>query len=292
MALQKWSFTVALEEGSLRLDQLISVRTGLSRRKAREALQLGGVQVAKTRVRVAGRMLKPGTEVRVAFDETLGGLPELILEIVHEDAWLLAVNKPAGLPTQGTWASDRHDVLALLRRQRPDLQLFLQHRLDQGTSGLLLFSKDPAVNAPLTKQFTEHTLRKTYLARVASPCEACVVELPIGRLRGADPGRYACAGDLLEPKPARTAFRPATAEEAAGLHPAPWVVAEPATGRTHQIRVHLAHLGKPVHGDRLYGGAADPQMWLHAWKLELDHPGTGLRIELIAPPTRFLESTR
>jgi len=83
-----------------------------------------------------------------------------------------------------------------------------------------------------------------------------------------------------------------TAEEIAGLQPASWVVAEPATGRTHQIRVHLAHLGRPVHGDRLYGGAADPQMWLHAWKLELDHPGTGARIELVAPPTRFQESAR
>jgi 23S rRNA pseudouridine1911/1915/1917 synthase len=289
MALQKWSFTVAPEEGGLRLDQLISARTGLSRRKAREVLQLGGVQVARARVRVAGRLLKPGTEVRVAFDEELGGLPELALEIVHEDPWLLAVNKPAGLPTQGTWASDRHDVLALLRRQRPELTVFLQHRLDQGTSGLLLLSKDAAVNAPLTRQFTEHTLRKTYLARVADPFEACVVELPIGRLRGADPGRYGCEGDLLEPRAARTAFRPATAAEAAGLRPGAWVVAEPATGRTHQIRVHLAQLGHPVHGDRLYGGAADPQMWLHAWKLELDHPASGARIELVAPPHRFRE---
>jgi len=285
---QKWSFTVAPEEGALRLDQLISARTGLSRRKAREALKLGGVQVAKARVRVAGRMLKPGTEVRVAFDEDLGGLPEVGLPIVFEDAWLIALNKPAGLPTQGTWASDRHDVLALLKRQRPDLQVFLQHRLDQGTSGLLLLSKDGAVNAPLTKQFTEHSLRKTYLARVSAPlAEACTVDLPIGRLRGAAPGCFACEGDLMEPRPARTAFRPATAEEAAGLVPGPWVVAEPATGRTHQIRVHLAHLDRPVFGDRLYGGAADTQMWLHAWKLELDHPGTGERVELVAPPLRF-----
>jgi 23S rRNA pseudouridine1911/1915/1917 synthase len=288
MAVQKWSFTVAPEEGDLRLDLLISARTGLSRRKAREALKLGGVQVAKARVRVAGRMLKPGTEVRVAFDEALGGLPEADLPIVFEDAWLLALNKPAGLPTQGTWASDRHDVLALLKRQRPDLRVFLQHRLDQGTSGLLLLSKDAAVNAPLTKQFTEHSLHKTYLARIAEPLEgSCAVDLPIGRLRGAAPGCFACEGDLMEPRPALTRFRPATDEEIAGLRPGHWVVAEPATGRTHQIRVHLAHLGRPVFGDRLYGGAADPQMWLHAWKLDLLHPGTGARVELVAPPLRF-----
>lgn len=288
--MQKWSFTVAPEDQDLRLDQLISARTGLSRRKAREALKLGGVQVAKARVRVAGRVLKPGTEVRVAFDEALGDVPDQHLEILFEDAWLLAVNKPAGLPTQGTWASDRHDVLALLRRLRPELTLHLQHRLDQGTSGLLLFSKDPGVNTSLTRQFTEHTLRKTYLARVASPLEACTVDRPVGRLRGADPGRFACEGDLLDPKPAFTAFRPATEAEVHGLHPGSWVVAEPRTGRTHQIRVHLASLGRPVVGDRLYGGTPDDQLWLHAWRLELDHPSSGERLVLTAPPSRFLEA--
>jgi 23S rRNA pseudouridine1911/1915/1917 synthase len=292
MAVQKWSFTVAPEDEGLRLDQLISQRTGLSRRKAREALKLGGVQVAKARVRVAGRVLKPGTEVRVAFDEALGALPEQPLEIVFEDAWLLAVNKPAGLPTQGTWASDRHDVLALLRRQRPDLQVHLQHRLDQGTSGLLLFSKDPGVNASLTKQFASHTLCKTYLVRLARPLEACTVDRPIGRLRGANPGRFGCEGDLLDPKPALTRFRPAAAEEVLGLVPGPWGVAEPETGRTHQIRVHLASLGNPVRGDRLYGGTAEDGLGLHAWKLGLDHPATGERLLLVAPPTRFLEPGR
>ncbi len=290
MAVQKWSFTVAPEDEGLRLDQLISARTGLSRRKAREALKLGGVLVAKARVRVAGRVLKPGTEVRVAFDETLGEPPRQALDIVYEDAWLLAVNKPAGLPTQGTWASDRHDVLALLRRLRPDLTVHLQHRLDQGTSGLLLFSKDPAVNASLTRQFTEHTLRKTYLARVSRPLAPCTVDRPVGRLRGAQPGRFACEGDLLDPKPALTRFRPATEEETRGLVPGPWVVAEPETGRTHQIRVHLAHLGNPVRGDRLYGGAPDGELGLHAWRLDLDHPATGERLRLEAPPLRFQET--
>ncbi len=291
MAVQKWSFTVAPEDEGLRLDQLISQHTGLSRRMAREALKLGGVQVAKARVRVAGRVLKPGTDVRVAFDEALGALPDQPLEVVFEDAWLLAVNKPAGLPTQGTWASDRHDVLALLRRQRPELTLYLQHRLDQGTSGLLLLSKEAGVNAALTRQFTEHTLRKAYLARVSKAMEAaCVVDRPIGRLRGANPGRFACEGDLLEPKAARTRFRSATEEEIRGLVPGPWVVAEPETGRTHQIRVHLASLGNPVRGDRLYGGASDGELGLHAWLLELDHPATGERLRLVAPPARFREA--
>ncbi|HEX9082398.1 MAG TPA: RluA family pseudouridine synthase [Holophagaceae bacterium] len=287
MALQKWTFTVALDDANLRLDQLIAQRTGLSRRAAREALKLGGVQVDRKRVRVAGRLVKPGTEVRVAYDPDLPPVPEMVIPVIYEDPWLLAVDKPAGLPTQGTWASDRHDLMALLKTQRPDLKLFLHHRLDQGTSGLLLFAKDPAANPGLAAAFADRGLEKLYLARLSDPLDACTVEAPIGRLRGADPGRFGCAGDLMDPKSARTDFRPATAEEATGLIPGSYVVARLHTGRTHQIRVHLAHLGHPILGDSLYGGAPSDRLWLHAWRLGLKHPVTGDDLRLEAPPTRF-----
>ncbi len=287
MALQKWTFTVEPADAGLRLDQLVAQRTGLSRRAAREALKLGGVQVDRKRVRVAGRLLKPGTEVRVAFDPDLPPVPALTIPIVFEDAWLLAVDKPAGLATQGTWASDRHDLLALLKTQRPDLALFLHHRLDQGTSGLLLFAKDPAANKGLADAFAGRDIEKRYLARLSEPLEACTVEAPIGRLRGADPGRFGCRGDLMDPKSARTDFRPATSEETAGLAPGHYVVARLHTGRTHQIRVHLAHLGHPILGDTLYGGAPSDRLWLHAWRLGLKHPVTGDELRLEAPPTRF-----
>lgn len=287
MALQKWTFTVAPDEAGLRLDQLVAQRTGLSRRTAREALKLGGVQVDRKRVRVAGRLLKPGTEVRVAYDPDLPPVPVVAIPVVYEDDWLLAVDKPAGLATQGTWATDRHDLLALLKAQRPDLKLYLHHRLDQGTSGLLIFAKAPAANPGLAAAFAGRDLEKLYLARLSAPLEACTVEAPIGRLRGADPGRFGCAGDLMDPKSARTDFRPATAEETAGLVPGCYVVARLHTGRTHQIRVHLAHLGHPILGDTLYGGAPSDRLWLHAWRLGLRHPVTGAELRLEAPPTRF-----
>jgi RluA family pseudouridine synthase len=287
MALQKWTFTVLPDDAALRLDQLIAQRTGLSRRAAREALKLGGVQVDRKRVRVAGRLLKPGTEVRVAFDPDQPPVPVMTIPVVYEDRWLLAVDKPAGLATQGTWASDRHDLLALLKTQRPELTLFLHHRLDQGTSGLLVFAKDSEANPGLAKAFASRDLEKLYLARLSEPLEACTVEAPIGRLRGADPGRYGCAGDLLDPKSARTDFRPATEEETAGLVPGHWVVARIHSGRTHQIRVHLAHLGHPLLGDTLYGGRPSDRLWLHAWRLGLKHPVTGEDLRLEAPPLRF-----
>ena len=291
MALRRWTFTVAEADGGLRLDQLVALRTGLSRRQAREAIALGGVQVARARVKVAGRIVKPGAEVRVAVDDQLGAVPRFEIPIVYEDPWLLAVNKPAGIPTQGTWATDRHDLLALLRAQRPGQPLFLHHRLDQGTSGLLLFAIAAEANAGLTRAFEGRDVEKVYLARCSETFAACEVDRPIGRIRQSLPGRFGCEGDLVEPRPARTAFRPATAEECAGLAEGARIVALPRSGRTHQIRVHLAALGRPVLGDDLYGGAPSAQLWLHAWKLRLRHPVTGEALELVAEPTRFAKAT-
>jgi 23S rRNA pseudouridine1911/1915/1917 synthase len=287
MTLRKWTFIVAPEDADLRLDQLIAKGTELSRRAAREALKLGGVQVDRKRVKVAGKLVKPGLEIRVAFDPDLPPVPEMAIPIVFEDAWILAVDKPAGLATQGTWATDRHDLLALLKTQRPELKLALHHRLDQGTSGLLVLAKDPKANAGLSAAFASRDLEKLYLVRITAPLEACTLEASIGRIRGANPGRFGCSGDLIDPKSARTDFRPATAEESAGLVPGYWVVARIHTGRTHQIRVHLNHLGRPVLGDTLYGGAASDRLWLHAWRLGLKHPVTGEALRLEAPPTRF-----
>ena len=285
MAVQSWKFTVEAAEANLRLDQLVSSRTGLSRRKVREILKLGGVQVGRKRVRVASKEVAAGTEIRVALDDSLGAPPEFEVPVIFEDPWLLVVNKPAGIATQGTQASDRHDLLALLSKQRPGERLILCHRLDMGTSGVLVLAKDP--RADLGTQFQERTLGKTYLARVAAPLEAVEVNRPIGRLRLAKPARFGCEGDLLDPKPSATLFRPAAPEESAGLVPGAWVVAEPHTGRTHQIRVHLAFVGRPVMGDQLYGGEPSDQLWLHAWKLRLKHPVTGQELELVADPVRF-----
>ena len=291
MATQTWKFTVDPAEAGLRLDQLVSSRTGLSRRKAREVLQLGGVQVQRHRVKVASKLIRPGSEISVSVDDTLGMPQDLAVPVLFEDEFLLVVDKPTGLASQGTQASDVHDLTALLQRQRPGQFLALQHRLDQGTSGVLVLAKHPS--AHLGTQFQERTLTKTYLARVSRHLEPVTVDLAIGRIRNAKPARFGCAGDpaeLMDPRPSRTDFRPATPEEREGFLPGFWVVVTPHSGRTHQIRVHLAHLGAPVLGDALYHGEASDQLWLHAWKLSIEHPLTGQRLDLVAPPQRFLAS--
>ncbi|MDP2876003.1 MAG: pseudouridine synthase, partial [Holophaga sp.] len=202
MALHSWKFTVEPSDALLRLDQIVSLRTGLSRRAAREALKLGGVQVDQKRTRVASRQVAAGAEIRVATDDSLGQPPEVEVQVVFEDPWLLVVNKPAGMPTQGTQASDRHDLLALLVRQRPGQKLILCHRLDQGTSGVLVLAKDKA--ADLGRTFQERSLQKVYLARVSKPVATCEVDQAIGRLRLASPARFGCEGDLMEPKDSQT----------------------------------------------------------------------------------------
>jgi len=287
MATKSWKFIVDPAEGGMRLDQIVAIRTGLSRRKAREVLKLGGVQVHRKRVKVAGRMVPAGAEVVVAVDDALGAPPDVPIRVLFEDDFLLVVDKPAGMASQGTQASDLHDLTALLQRQRPGQFLALQHRLDQGTSGILVIAKDPS--AHLGTQFQARTIQKTYLARVGRHLEPCTVDLPIGRLRNAHPARFGCTGDLMDPRPSLTEFRPATPEESAGFLKGFWVVATPHTGRTHQIRVHLSHLGAPVVGDNLYHGEPSDQLWLHAWRLAIEHPVTGARLDLEAPPARFME---
>jgi 23S rRNA pseudouridine1911/1915/1917 synthase len=283
--LQSWLFSVEASEAGQRLDQIVSARTGMSRRMAREVIKLGGVQVNSRRVKVAGRTPSIGAKIRVGLDESLGEVPSFAPEVLFEDGWILALNKPSGIPTQGTQASDRHDFLAVARRHFANQELYLVHRLDTGTSGVLLLAKTSRMAAEMGKLLRERAVKKTYLASIQEYLEPCTLEMPIGRVPNSCPARYGCSGDLVESKPAATVFypvEPPSVPAEIGLPASNWIAAEPLTGRTHQIRVHLAHLGRPVLGDTLYGGPPSSRMWLHAWKLELPHPAKRDRIEIQA----------
>jgi RluA family pseudouridine synthase len=218
------------------------------------------------------------------------GLPAV--ELLHEDSWLVAADKPAGIlsqPAATSRADERSfDQLLLLHLavrdgRRPFVRLV--HRLDRATSGVLLFATHSEALPPLDRAWREGRVARHYLAVVAGASEADELELdqPIAR----DPShswrfRVAASG-----KPARTRVRTlATAGDGTSL-----LLCSLGSGRTHQVRVHLAAAGMPVLGDRLYGAPQRAEvggLMLHALSLDLPHPRTAARLRIDAPlPPRF-----
>ena len=187
-----------------------------------------------------------------------------MMRIVHADARLVVVDKPAGLlsvpgRTEPDCASARVQAIY------PDA--LIVHRLDQATSGLLLFARGPEAQRELSADFAGRLVGKTYVAVVAGRLEGeGLIDLPLG----ADwPNRPRQQVDLEHGKPSQTRWRVLAHE---GPHTRVWV--QPLTGRSHQLRVHLAHLGHAIIGDALYAApdaaAASPRLLLHASELQVD----------------------
>lgn len=236
--------------------------------------------------------------------------------VLYEDDDLIAVNKPAGVPSQAANPDRPDDVVMRLRAfmaardGRPDPYLGVHQRLDRDTSGVLLFTKRPEVNAALARQFEGRTLKKHYLAAVTGwPAHAREVTLD-DQLRKGDGGRMEVLAFAPRGRSAprragpRGPQRPAPSRsDAGGAQRALTHVRVKTrkddrallelrleTGRTHQARVQLAHAGAPIAGDPLYRGALAPRLMLHAAGLELDHPRTGKRLVIRSePPADMVE---
>lgn len=201
------------------------------------------------------------------------------LVVIHRDRDLLVVNKPPGLLSvpgrQEGWQDS-----ALLRARRDFPRVYDVHRLDMDTSGVLVMALRRKAEAGLKGQFEARTITKHYLARVAGhPPDDGVIELPLSRLGGFPPRNEV---DLGGGKPAVTHYRVLERSSNSAV-----LLLKPRTGRSHQLRVHLAALGHPILGDRLYASpdlsSVAPRLLLHAWKLSLDHPYSGVRLDLEAP---------
>jgi 23S rRNA pseudouridine1911/1915/1917 synthase len=219
------------------------------------------------------------------------------LAVLYEDDSLVAVSKPGDLLSHPTDKIHRGAATSILREQF-GARLHLVHRLDRETSGVLLLAKDPVAARALTDAFTRREISKKYLALVRGRVAFAsrVVDRPIGREGGEIKVRQAIDE---KGQSAVTAFRRLAVGRGASL-----VGASPRTGRLHQIRVHLAALGHPVVGDKLYTGEGEifmkavlrtlspddvaslgaPRQMLHAWKIRLSHPATGRPLLITAPP--------
>jgi 23S rRNA pseudouridine1911/1915/1917 synthase len=267
-----------------RLDQVLAARVpDLSRRKARVLIEIGGVFVDRARVKVAGRLVRAGQRIEAVMGGALAraasdvgaearardeaALPAF--KVVFEDDDLVVVDKPAGLLTAPTPESDRNNLLSLLsRRGHPEAArpLFIVHRLDLDTSGVLVVAKTPLANSALAERFRVHDVRREYLAVVLGELpEACSrIEAP---LRG------------------KRAVTNVSIEERLGSG-ATLARCRLETGRTHQIRLHLAGVSHPVLGDAAHGQKTPfdpPRMALHAAVLGFAHPRSGAPIEVTSP---------
>jgi 23S rRNA pseudouridine1911/1915/1917 synthase len=283
----------------IRLDlALIQHHPQLSRRRARDVIEKGQVRVEGRTVLEAGHLVEPAAAI--AWDPNLKARSRVraSLPLLHEDHDVLVVVKPAGqraVPTapdardEDTALARVQEYIARLRPRRPYVGVV--HRLDRDTSGALAFALSPPARAALRDLFRAHRMERRYAALVEGvpPADEGHVDAPIydvyeaGRRRLARPGEPA--------HDARTRWRVVERFRAGAL-----LEVELETGRQHQIRLHLAHLGLPIVGDSVYGRAARragtvPRQKLHARQLAVVQTVTGQRVEAESPlPADFREA--
>jgi 23S rRNA pseudouridine955/2504/2580 synthase len=302
------SFVVAPDDDGIRLDRwfkrhlpeasfnLVSrwARTGQLRVDGRRATPGDRIEAGQN-IRVppaepvAARPSRPArpepSEEETAFARSL---------VIHIDESAIVINKPPGLATQGGTGTTVHvdGLLEALRFDAP-ARPKLVHRLDKDTSGALLLARTPRAAAFFARGFAARSARKVYWALVIGvpSLDEGWIDLPMAKQPGS--GGEKMHVDLESGSPARTHFR---VIDRAGNRAA-WLELQPQTGRTHQLRVHLAAIGHPIVGDGKYGGrdaflsgSISRKMHLHARRLRVDHPDDG-RLDVTAPlPPHMLES--
>ena len=272
---------VSTNEAKLRLDQFLVKRLPeFSRSRLQQLIRDGFVRLNALTTRPR-QIVRGGDQIELTEPplEKIETLPEPIpLEILFEDNDLMVINKPSGLVVHPGAGHREHTLVnALLNhctalsgiggKERPGIV----HRLDKETSGCLVVAKNDAAHRELSRQFAARTVEKNYLALVAGKLRkpAGVVEEKIGRH---PVHRQRMSASAARGRAAKTEYRVVRSSDRASL-----IECRLHSGRTHQIRVHLHHLGHPVLGDKVYApGLARnfPRQMLHAWKLGFRHPRT------------------
>lgn len=282
--------TVVAEEAGRELQSILTDRMGVSRRMIQRLTRSGGIRL-NGRAPYLKRQVREGDVVaaRIAAREAsrIAGVA-MDLSVLFEDDHLLVVDKPAGLlvhPVDGSTVPTLvHGLAHHLEQRGVEARVRPVHRLDRDTSGLLVIALTAFAHQALDRQLRERTLRRHYLALVEGEPDFAdhVVEAPIARAPGNPNLRTVHPdGDAAKTRlRVERRFRGATLLEA-----------ELETGRTHQIRVHLAHLGHPLLGDRAYGSKrrATGRQALHAYRVTFRHPLTDAAMEFTSPLPQDLQ---
>lgn len=292
-------FTVEGAAVGKRMDLYLSEKTSQSRKAIKQLLDGGRVKLNGRRVSIAKWELKAGDIIELAADKQSERDRERraghkFIEVLFEDRDVIVVIKEAGIPVmddaEGAPYTLVDQVRAYLRRKHPGSRgTFVKpvHRLDSDTSGVMVLAKSK-IGEKLIAQFTKHTIRRLYQAVVRGRIESeqGKIDLPLAK---GDFGFGKKAAVTPEGKPSRTDFR--VLER---YLDATYVELELHTGRTHQVRVHLAAKGHPIIGDALYGyegskNVAFPRQALHASLIRFTHPVSHERMEFKAPLPKDME---
>ncbi len=292
------TFPVPRELAGLRLDRFVQNRIPRLSRTRATAIVRACAYHEDGRRRRASERVREGEVVllvRPRFEE-----PEAptAFDVIYEDEAMVVVDKPAGLPVHPSASYHRNTLTFLLRERYPEQTPHLAHRLDRETSGVLVCARTLEDERHLKKAFERRQVKKTYLAIVRGSLERDEgrIDLPLGR---PDEGLHLLMEVRADGAPSRTRYRVVARAPEHTL-----VALAPETGRQHQLRVHLAALGHPIVGDKLYGPEG-PQPFLdyieegmtpeiaarlgherqalHAHQLTLEHPRTHEDFEMVAP---------
>jgi 23S rRNA pseudouridine1911/1915/1917 synthase len=284
---------IPLELAGARLDRaLVKLLPDESRSRLARLIEEGHVRV-EGRAASASLKVRSGEAVEVALAPRPADTafqPEAIaLAVVHEDDALLVIDKPAGLvvhPGSGNWSGTMLNALLHHAPRTGELpRAGIVHRLDKDTSGLLVVAKTEAAQLALVRQLQARTVKRTYLALVRGKLDqGGTIDAPIGR----HPVQRTRMAVVPGGKPAVTHYRVRRRFAAHTL-----LECDLETGRTHQIRVHLASIGHPLEGDPVYAGKARGtfrRQALHAWKLAFVHPTSGKAVRFESPMPADLKS--